>query len=132
MKSFFMSFVLFLAVSVCYSADKSLVEKAQGLKSKGDYAGAAEVHPKKLCKAIYYWNAACQIVGHRDESNDWAINNVVTAGEKEMGLALLAKAQSELDSSGEQDGTENEGCKGVDVNSLQKLINAVKKQVELK
>lgn|SRR3990167_10044374 len=131
MKSF-MTLVLFLAVSVCFGADKALVEEAQGSKAQGRYSDAAEVHPKKLCKAMYYWNAACQIVGHRDSNGDWAINKVVTAGEKELGLALLAKAESELESFHDQDGTENEGCKGVDPETLGKLISAVRKQVNLK
>lgn len=120
----------FLAVLSVYGADKALVSEAQALKAKGDYLGAAKVHPKKLCKAIYLWNAAASTVGHRDGNGDWAINEKLSDTVKASGLELLAQAQAELDTYSEQDGTENEGCKGVNPKEVQRLINAVKACIE--
>lgn len=122
-----LSLGLLLTLSVtAYAADPALVKQAQELKSKGDYEGAAKVHPKKLCVAMYYWNAACKVVGHRNEHNDWVRNAKVTNSEKVTGLALLDEAEKALEDSVTQDGTENAGCKGVDKDSLRRLIKAVR------
>lgn len=122
----------FLGVSVCLAdSHDDAVLKAQTLKKAGKYEEAAQVHPRNLCKAMYYWNAACQAVGHRDENNDWAINASLTDAQKSEGKRLLALASTFLADTS-QDGTVDEGCKGVNADVLASLIDAVAKNIDLK
>ena len=121
--------VAFLGASVILADDfGDAVAKAHALKAKGDYVGAAEAHPRALCKAIYYWNAACVVVGHRDSNGDWAINPVVTADQKAQGLSLLGLASTNLDAAVQKAGLtapDDGTCKGVDPNDLKQLIQMV-------
>ena len=123
-----LAFSLAISVVMADSWDDSIA-KAQGLKKAGDYIGAAEATPRTLCKAIYYWNAACKVVGHKDANGDWAINATVSPADKTEGLRLLKLASDNLDNAVQgagltapDDGT----CKGVDVNDLKDLIQKVK------
>lgn len=109
-----------------FTADPAKVHKAQALKKAGKYQEAAEVAPQKLCKAMYYWNAAAAIVGHRDENGDWAYDESVTESQKANAEELLKLADANLENYTDQDGTENEGCAGVDPKALSNLIAAVR------
>lgn len=124
MKKLFCLLVLaFLAVfSVSFAADQDLVDKAHALKAKGDWKGAAEVAPQKLCAAIYYFNAAGKICGHRDDNGDWAINDENSASDLKEALALLDEADEAIVASKAQKGTEDAGCTGVDVKVLKAMI----------
>jgi hypothetical protein len=128
MKKFFALFLslgFFLAAHVCLAdAHDNLVAKAQALKSAGKWEEAAAVHPRILCKAIYLWNAACTVCSHKDANGNWVINATVTADQKAQALALLTKAQADLNDTA-QVGTVDEGCAGVEPKELQRLIDAV-------
>lgn len=122
-----LAFSLVVSVAVADTWDDAIY-KAQALKKKGDYVGAAEATPRSLCKAIYYWNAACKVVGHQDVNGDWAINSEVSEADKTEGLRLLGLASDNLDAAvhgsgltAPDDGT----CKGVDPNDLRDLIQKV-------
>lgn len=133
MKKFFavLSVVLigFLGVSICMGdAFDDQVTKAHQLKAKGDFVGAAEAHPRALCKAIYYWNAACKVVGHRDANGDWQINAKVSEADKAEGRHLLKLAQEQLTAANSKTGLvdgDDGTCTGVDPGSLMDLIGAV-------
>ena len=129
---------LSLMVSTAYADGDGLVHnawndavyKAQALKKAGDFAGAAAVTPRTLCAAIYYWNAACKVVGHLDDSNDWAINDVLTVADKTEGLRLLGLSAAKLaESKTPSDSNDDGTCSTVDPNYLKTLINKVTVQI---
>lgn len=103
------------------------INAAHKLKAKGDFVGAAEVSPRVLCKAMYYWNAACKVVGHRDSKGDWAINPTISAADKTEGLRLLKLSQDNLDQA-DSDGLiagDDGTCSGVNADDLKDLIQKV-------
>lgn len=131
MKNFFgvlaLAFSLIVSVAMADSFGDA-IKAAQDKKNAGDYVGAAQITPRSLCSAIYYWNAACKVVGHKNSSNDWVINATLTAEQKSEGLRLLGlasealkTAQSGAGLTAPDDGT----CKGVDAQDLAELIQKV-------
>jgi hypothetical protein len=131
MKKFFG--VLALAFSLVVSAAMAddfgdAISKAQALKKTGDYVGAAKATPRTLCAAIYYWTAACQVVGHKDDNGDWWINDKLTAEQKTEGLRLLGLANDSLSASQNKAGLtapDDGTCTGVDVATLETMISNV-------
>ena len=130
-----MAFSLIVSVAMADVWDDSIA-KAQALKKKGDFVGAAEATPRTLCAAIYYWNAAASVVGHLNDNNDWAINATLTAAQKTEGLRLLALAQTNLTAAlaqagaatddGKYTGAPDDGtCHLVDAAHTQDLIDEV-------
>jgi hypothetical protein len=96
---------------------------AQALKAEGKWAEAAALHPQSLCRAMYWWNAACQEIGTRNENGDW-VYNLSKRDKNGVALQYLANAQKELDA------PDDYGCTGVDVRVLQMLITKVKNMIE--
>ena len=122
-----LAFSLMVSVALADVWDDSIA-KAQGLKKVGDFVGAAEATPRTLCKAIYYWNAACKVVGHKDANGDWAINATLTDAKKIEGLRLLGLASDNLKSAQTPSGLvapDDGTCKGVDADDLADLIGKV-------
>ena len=129
MKKILSLLAVFMIASLALADDWSdAIAKAHALKAKGDYAGAAEATPRSLCKAIYYWNAACQVVGHKDSKGDWAINDSLTEAQKSEGLRLLGLAADNLTASQNVAGLtapDDGKCTGVDPVDLRNLIQKV-------
>jgi type II secretory pathway pseudopilin PulG len=101
-------------------------KKAQELKARGDYLGAARVHPYSLCRASYLWNHACSLIGKKNANNDWVYDAAKKANNEEA-LAFLAQAEQELDDPGDDPG---EGrCTGADAGNLRTLIKLVREAV---
>lgn len=100
-------------------------KKAQELKAKRDWLGAARVHPYSLCRASYLWNHACSLVGKKDKNNDWVYVPAKKAKNEEA-LAFLAQAEQELDNPDEV----SEGkCSGADAANLRTMIQHVREAI---
>jgi hypothetical protein len=126
---FLMAALAFLGAAVCMAdAWDDAIHKAQALKKTGDFVGAAEATPRTLCKAIYYWNAAAQTVGHKDVNGDWQINAKLTPEQKAEGLRLLKLSSDNLTAAGNEAGLtapDDGTCTGVTAADVQSLIDAV-------
>ena len=135
----FLAVMILLVASVAFSAPvvydgtpkeaaklKLDKEQAQTLKAKGDqyFEEAAALHPQSLCRAWYYWNAACYQIGKRNSGGDWAYD-VSRKENNQKAVVLLDKAQSELDH------PDKYGCTGADADTLELLIKAVRRQIDL-
>ena len=125
--------VVFLFLTHVCLADQhdADVAKAQVLKKAGKWEEAAATHPRNLCKAMYFWNAACQTCSFKDAAGNWQLDPNLTRAQKMQTNALLDKAQASLDDQS-QVGTDDEGCSGVNVKQLQRLINKVRGAVKIK
>lgn len=126
--------ILLLLLAVCFlvacaapafSWDPVLVKKAQSLKSKGDYKGAAAVHPSRLCQSIYLWNHACSLIGKRDKNRDWVYDDAKQANNAEA-LQYLDQAEDLLSAAV----SEGDECKGVNPEVLGNLIDAVRAEIK--
>jgi hypothetical protein len=132
MKNFFgvlaLAFSLIVSVAMADTFGDA-IKAAQDKKNAGDYLGAAQTTPRSLCSAIYYWNAACKVVGHKNASNDWVRNATLTDAQKAEGLRLLGLASSALEASKNKAGLtapDDGTCTGVDPGDLAELIQKVK------
>lgn len=80
---------------------------AKALKAKGNYLGAAKVHPSSACRAWYYWNYACSLVGKKDKNGRWVYDRELGAKNGEEGLRYLDIAEQNAN---DDDGFEGKGC----------------------
>lgn len=117
--------VLFLGAGIAVHADglpdKDKVELAHALKAKGQYKEASDVHPNELCKAVYLWNAACQLVGDRDTNGRWMYNpSKVTPEVRNQAMGYLIAAHGYIAAS------DGKSCTGVDAKVLDEMIDNVK------
>jgi hypothetical protein len=97
-------------------------KEAQALKAEGKWEEAAKLHPQSLCRAMYYWNAACQAIGGKDSSGNWTYDNQ-TAETVEKAKGLLDIAISEMNTPDEY------GCTTVTVSDMQNKLESLKQRL---